>query len=247
MKKNKILMIIIFIVVFIIFDITLLIGFNFIALDETFTTNDNSTNTIEEKIDNTNEYNAYKSILEEWKEYFIDDNPTEEKYSNVNNYYVINPTSKEYVKENLYYTYYDIDNNGTREMIVLEGNLISDKYYYEIKNIYTYINNSTYKLLDVTYRSSAYIYTNGIIYERHSNSSASGIMSFYEIKNNELEKINSTCYEYFDGETMTLYQLEDGDCSSNKDTIKEVEDPREKYVNNSKTIDLSILDWYKIS
>ena len=147
--------------------------------------------------------NEYKTAMKD-SEYDAEDN----KYNNVNSNIM-----KYYHDEVsiISYAYYDINKDGTDELIILNKPK-GENTNYSIIDLFGYNGAKPVKLIDnesLGDRSKLEIFSNGVMYLNGSNSAFEGILAFYTIQENGYS-INTTnyYYKYDDLGNITIYSDE---------------------------------------
>jgi hypothetical protein len=101
------------------------------------------------------------------------------------------------------YALYDVDNNGTKELI------IADKSFSQIWAMYTIVDGQPVNLFYGWERNQYYLYDNGLIYQSGSSGAAYSDICIYKLQNNSLECVTS----FHQRDTAIYYDAEgtDGD------------------------------------
>lgn len=133
------------------------------------------------------------------------------------------------------YTFYDIDNNGKKELIVGVTNG-SDNSMMPVA-IYTYTKNKEVKkiyFLETIERGNLAIYNNGVIYSNGSGGAAIHYYDFFKMSSDgsSLETLEKVREEYKTSTDVKYYNNEN-DKELNYKNINEIET---KYINGSKEI-----------
>lgn len=105
----------------------------------------------------------------------------------------------DYNTSNFYYTYYDIDGNGTEELLIGHG----DTNNIAIVDLYGFDDENAVKIIDnpaLGDRSSLAVFTDGTLYEHNSSGAASGSDRFSRIAGNGYGNVTIKEYE-IDGMT----------------------------------------------
>lgn len=147
---------------------------------------------------------AYEAILDEYKtacldsEYLSVRNNNEEDLKELYPDVYMNISMAQYHGDyntsNFYYTYYDIDNNGTDELLIGNGD---DAAIY-IVDVYSFDGTKAVKLIDnegLADRSSLKIFTDGTMYEYNSSGAMSGSSRFSQIDEDGCSNISIKEYE----------------------------------------------------
>ena len=206
-----------------------------------------SNNTIDEK-NTVSEEEMYESVINEYKnaasEYDENEIDTyekiENKYSMINSMIVF--MIKRYPEGNskIAYTYYDIDGNGIKELIV---GIKYDSGFSE-GAIYSY--NLAFKRPEIVFiqdtmeRGSLHIYDNGIIFSEGSGGAALHYYGFGKIGENgySFEEIEEIEEEYTQESSTPVYR----DYKANKVLgYKSLDEITAKYLNNSDEVKFSNL------
>ena len=164
-----------------------------------------------------------------------------EKYPNINNnmvnfHHVYNTTLK--------YTYYDINKDGEKELII---NTSGESSEFEIAEIYTYNGTKAIRFIEkdcLGERCSAEIYDNGIIYFYGASSARSHGVDFYKIASDGYTKETISTYgvEYDENGKLTIL-----DSNNNKTEFKTEDELINSVKKDANTIDLSTLNWKEIT
>ncbi len=204
--------------------------------------NNNQTN--EKTAEETKEENVeeiYKEIINNYKsakeEYEKDDTISlEEKYPLVSETLITHIIRYKETSQ-LAYTYYDIDNNGTKELIL---GLKEDNNKLLPTAIYTHNNNEVKKIyyLDTIERGNLEIYDNGILYSTGAGSATTHYYRFYKIASDgiSLETLENIKEEYITDTEVKYYE---GDTEKTLD-YKDSNEILKKYINDSKKLELTI-------
>lgn len=224
--------------------------------------NENTNNEVDQNVIESNEEDnnisnneKYSSIINEYKNAINDKSLKDNfevissKYSNVNERMVIFYHSYQ-VNAVFKYVYYDIDGNGTDELVISEEN----NNDYSIIDVFGYNGTMPVKLIDeysLGDRSSLQILNNGIFYLKGSSGATSGSLEFSKIASDGYtnEVIQLYYYQYDENNNVSFYKELDqygfGLESSkfNYRTIKEVEDV---HLKNASIVDLNKLNWDNI-
>lgn len=192
------------------------------------------------------EEEMYKSVIDQYKkvvsEYDEDDYEAmermESEYDMVN--FTVALLSLHY-KDNgnkIAYTFYDVDGNGIKELIV--GVSSDSKDYFSEGAIYTYDQNTKQpvKLYYQTTleRGRLYIYDNGVIYSEGSGGASFHYYEFGKISEDgkALNMIEEIEEEYTEGSDIPVYRNHETNKVLNYKGLDEI---LEKYVSNSKTVE----------
>ncbi len=204
--------------------------------------NNNQTNeTITEEKEEENVEEIYKEIINNYKnaknEFEQDDTISiEEKYPLVSETLIAHIIRYKETTQ-LSYTYYDIDNNGTKELIL---GLKESNNTLLPAAVYTHNNNEVKKIyyLDTIERGNLEIYDNGILFSTGAGSATTHYYNFYKIANDGIsletlekikeEYITDTEVKYYEGETA-----KELDYNDSNEILK-------KYINDSKKLELTI-------
>ena len=210
-------------------------------------THEKTQNNTQAQTDSNNEITLteeemYKDIINDYKEVmseYDDDNfEVLEKYDRVNSAIVL--LAKHYPEAEVAYTFYDIDKNGIKELIV--G--ITDKTGDELNEGAIYSYNPTAKkaeiifLQDTMERGRLSIYDNGIIYSAGSGGAALHYYEFGKIGENgyNYEEIESIEEEYIQEDSEPVYR----DYKTSRVlSYKGIDEIEAKYLKNSKEIKYS--------
>ena len=192
----------------------------------------------------------YSIIIEEYRNAMKDNEYdfTSDKYPNINNnmmhYYHNNLKESSHGTMSFNYTYYDINKDGKKELIVVTN---TDSKSYNIAEIYTYDGTKPVKFISESClgeRCTADVYDNGIIYFYGAGGAMMHGLSFYKIDSNGYDK--NTFKDYVveidnnknviitDGITKTKT-----DFTSDDQVISSV-------VGSANKVDLSKLEWKEI-
>lgn len=214
---------------------------------DTDNVNVDSNNNKQELSDNKNEEkniddDKYASIIDEYKTAMNDSNYIEnmDKYSNINTNMVrfYHLYKNGVYEENMVinYAYYDINKDGSNEMIVTDTNNIIEIYTYDGNKANAFFKDSC-----LGERCNAHIYENGLIYFYGAGGASLHGLTFYKIGADGYSKdiVKDFGVEIHDG----VYTIEsDGvitDFKSDEEVINSV-------VGNTKKVDLSRLNWKEI-
>lgn len=202
--------------------------------------NNNQTN---ENTDTENTEEIYKDVINNYKqakdEFEKDDTlAVEEKYPLVSEALILHAVRYKENNVELAYTYYDIDNNGTKELIL--GIKSTDSNKLIPTAIYTHTSNSEVKKLyyqNTIERGNLSIYDNGTLYSIGSGGAALHYYGFYKIASDgtSLETLENIREEYTTDNIAKYY---------NEDTNKELsyknsDEITEKYINTAKEVELT--------
>lgn len=136
----------------------------------------------------------YSIIIEEYRNAMKDNEYdfTSDKYPNINNnmmhYYHNNLKESSQRTMSFNYTYYDINKDGKKELIVVTN---TDSKSYNIAEIYTYDGTKPVKFISESClgeRCTADVYDNGIIYFYGAGGAMMHGLSFYKIDTNGYDK-----------------------------------------------------------
>lgn len=214
--------------------------------------NENST-IIDSNLENSesqqNNEEIYASIITEYKN-AINDTEIEsnydiisQKYSNLNeqiiSYYHMYKTQK------FNYTFYNIDNFGNDELIIVENS--SDNY--TIIDIFTYDGLSPKKQITDSClgdRCSVEIWNNGVFYYHGSGGASSGVLEFSKIASDGYtnEKIKTYYYEYDNANNISFYSDVAQTNKLNYTSISQVE---AIHLDNASVISMNSLTWNSIN
>ena len=240
----------IYICIYIIFIIKLKGGKNEIINNNITENNMENSKTNEEK---------YKAVIEEYKTALKDTNIEEmldvdQKYPYINAIMVIekiraNKNNDDY-NFDIEYAYYDVDKNGTDELIMLANYNDNNS---EIIDIYSYDskNNKPLKIIDdfsLGYRAHANIYNNGIIHIQGSSGADNGIIEFTKIllDGYSVDTVKYY-YKYEDENTLTFYNsYNDMENKKNKLSYTSFEEIEKLNIKDSREIELKVLTKNKI-
>ncbi len=203
--------------------------------------NNQTSETITEEQKEENVEEIYKEIINEYKnakeEYEQDDTLSlEEKYPLVSETLITHIIRYKETTQ-LSYTYYDIDNNGTKELIL---GLKEDDNTLMPAAIYTHNDNEVKKIyyLDTIERGNLEIYDNGILYSTGAGSATTHYYRFYKIASDgiSLETLENIKEEYITDTEVKYYE---GDTENTLD-YKDSNEILKKYINNSNKLELTI-------
>jgi hypothetical protein len=203
--------------------------------------NNQTSETITEEQKEENVEEIYKEIINEYKnakeEFEQDDTLSlEEKYPLVSETLITHIIRYKETTQ-LSYTYYDIDNNGTKELIL---GLKEDDNTLMPAAIYTHNDNEVKKIyyLDTIERGNLEIYDNGILYSTGAGSATTHYYRFYKIASDgiSLETLENIKEEYITDTEVKYYE---GDTENTLD-YKDSNEILKKYINNSNKLELTI-------
>ena len=148
-------------------------------------------------------------------------------------------------KQDIYYTFYDIDGNGTMELIIAGGeNAVSNPTYYPWNyDLYGYDGTNVVHIfpeMEFGYRTNFSLYDNGVIEVFYSSSAAESGVDFYKISTDGFtpELIDSfTAVGHLEGEESVFTYSQNG----NEITEEEYNANIQSY-----KIALTELDWIQI-
>lgn len=190
---------------------------------------------MENQTENRQNYqNAYKVIMDEYKSACMDEvyselwnsnrKKLEELYPNVSSNITMFYYHCFYPLGRFYYAYYDIDNNGTEELLIGEGDHdYEDSIFVNVIDVYAFDGEKAVKLIDnpaLGDRSYLAIQTDGTMIEHNSSGASSGSYRFSRISDDGYSNIAIKEYNY-DGieypdkpfynedEALTAQQFED--------------------------------------
>lgn len=218
-------------------------------LNETVTNEDSQkdikTDVQEDKNETISEENLediYSEVLKDYKLAKEEYDPNQ--VSSINSKYpLVNETLISHVylysKNNIGigYTFYDIDNNGRKELIVGVTNATDNSLVPAA--IYTYTSNKEIKkiyFLDTIERGNLAIYDNGVIYSNGSGGAVIHYYNFFKMSSdgNSLETLEQIREEYKSSNDVKYYNDE-----TNKElNYKSSDEIIAKYINGSKEIKL---------
>ena len=151
----------------------------------------------------------YKKIIKEYADAINDANLNfdnaykyTQKYPNVNMLAIIN--TKNYKNTKIEYAFYDINHNGTYELLIRqnnkEGYVINtpvDIYTYDgAKVIKLFVNNESEHWDSLAERSRLTVYSDGTMYIYSSVGASSGVAEFYQIDKNDFSRVLKEKYNY---------------------------------------------------
>ena len=221
-------------------------------------TDNHSQEVVEDNIDDSNMEennlyeNTYSSIINQYKTAMNDKDVKEEetydKYKNLNVGYINDYLFRNTLNLTFYYSYYDIDNNGIKELLIGYGYEDSNNSGQNaIADVYTSKDNSAIKLQEVSnvhYRINLLIFDNGIMIVHGSGSAVSGEEHFYKIGDDGYseEKIGSYSYKYSSESSVTIT-----DETTNKETdYTSIEELYNAYVKDANKLTDKDFEWKKI-
>ena len=215
---------------------------------ENLTQEDKNKDSEDNKNETLTENEIYKKILDDYKNALVEfRNNTEMDFMDLEKKYEINSRImipiviyNQDKNMKIHYTFYDIDKNGVKELLVGIGPT-------EIGAIYSY-NPNTKEIKKIYYlgtleRGNLNIYDNGIIFSSHSGGAY--------LHSYEFGKIGQDGYSYYEIEDITEeYFGEDSapvytDSKTNKELkYKSINEIKDKYLKNAKELELG--DWSEI-
>ncbi|MCX4267867.1 MAG: hypothetical protein OSJ62_04280 [Lachnospiraceae bacterium] len=148
-------------------------------------------------------------------------------------------------KQNVYYTFYDIDGNGTMELIIAGGeNSVSNPAFSPWNyDLYGYNGTNVVPIfpeLSFGYRTNFSLYKNGVIEVFYNNSAAESGVDFYRIGTDGFtpERIDSfTAFGHLEGDEPVFTYFQNG-----------TEITEEEYHTNIQNYEIALttLDWIQI-
>ena len=206
--------------------------------------NNNQTNEntdTENKEENTEE--IYKDVINNYKqakeEFEKDDTlAIEKKYPLVSELLISHAVRYKENNVEIAYTYYDIDNNGIKELIL--GIKSTDSNKLIPTAIYTHTSNYEVKKLyyqNTIERGNLSIYDNGTLYSIGSGGAALHYYGFYKIASDgtSLETLENIREEYTTDNTVKYYNED----NNNELSYKNLDEITGKYINTAKEIELT--------
>ena len=201
-------------------------------------TNDDNKNTVSDNNKNiVSDDEKYSSIIDEYRKVIGDTEKNIDNYSHVNKTIVHYYFSYNKVKFN--YAFYDIDNNGSKEL------LISDNGYdgtHRLVDLYSYDGNNAIKLFtDICLgdRCSVNLYDSGIMFFYGSGGASRHSLEFYKLGSNGYNKESIASYgvEIDDNNNVTVME------GNTKTNYTSDDDVINHFVGSAKKVDLSSLNW----
>ena len=253
-KSKNVIIILLIVIIIILGTLVVLFATDTISLnakiseDKQMVENDDSTgenSNLEDAESSQNSEETYYSIITEYKN-AINDNEIESDYDLVSQKY---PDVNErmisyfhmYKTQKFVYTFYDIDGNGSDELIIS----INNSNNYSIIDIFTYDGSSAVKQIAdscLGERCSVDIWDNGVFYYRGSGGANSGALEFSKIASNGYtnEIIQSFYYEYDDSNIVSFYSDID---KTNKLNYASVDEIEAIYLNKASIVSMESLNW----
>jgi len=121
-------------------------------------------------------------------------------------------------KQNIFYTFYDIDGNGTMELIIAGGeNSVANPAFSPWNyDLYGYDGTNVVHIfpeIEFGYRTNFSLYENGVIEVFYSNSAAESGIDFYKISTDgftpeRIDSFNTVCHLEGDTPVFTYFQNE---------------------------------------
>lgn len=205
--------------------------------------NNNQTNEVNNNQTNENTEEIYKDVINNYKqakeEFEKDDTlAIEKKYPLVSEILISHAVRYKENNVEIAYTYYDIDNNGIKELIL--GIKLTDSNKLIPAAIYTHTSNFEVKKLyyqNTIERGNLSIYDNGTLYSIGSGGAALHYYGFYKIASDgtSLETLENIREEYITDNTVKYYN----ENNNNELSYKNLDEITGKYINAAKEIELT--------
>ena len=207
------------------------------------TKTNNNKNEVNNNQTNENTEEIYKDVINNYKqakeEFEKDDTlAIEKKYPLVSEILISHAVRYKENNVEIAYTYYDIDNNGIKELIL--GIKLTDSNKLIPAAIYTHTSNYEVKKLyyqNTIERGNLSIYDNGTLYSIGSGGAALHYYGFYKIASDgtSLETLENIREEYITDNNLKYYN----ENNNNELSYKNLDEITGKYINAAKEIELT--------
>ncbi len=208
----------------------------------------NAANTSSNESQNVTEDEMYESVINDYKkaigEYDENDieilEKIEEKYSMVNSAIIFHVMHYKDEGAKMLYSFYDVDKNGVKELIIGIGNNNSKDFYEGAVYSYNQNNDKPERIYyqSTMERGKLHIYDNGIILSEGSGGAELHYYNFGKISKDgsSFKSIENIIEEYTQGNKNPVYRDYDSNKVLNYKNLDEIKD---KYISNSKAVEFN--------